>query len=876
VDNEERRVRSRLVDIAGSVLTTLLVFAAVPIVLLTLVGYPLAGGLGHQWGHAARVAMTVLTIVAWVAWLACCAQLTRAVIHHVRRGHVGVAIGAPLTERIAARIAIGILAVTTMGAPIIVAGTSSGASPTVAARAPAALVVRDLSTVVAPTTSSAASYVVRPGDSLWTIADAHYDDGGDWTAIAALNVGRTMPDGRQFVDPSLIDVGWVLVMPATGGAVATTADVIAPTVVAPGPAPSAGPTPTTTPTTLPVSTPQVPASVPPTSVPPTSVPPTSVPTTAVVAPAAATTPAPQLQHGASGLPELVVLGMGTVACAALARRSRRRRLLQQFGPSSSAPPTPSEPAVDLDVLLQRFSDVPAFTAVERANCRLGLELSASTQRSAQSIRAICVNASGVDFWLATPNLTPPPGFDLVKDGEAWRISHPALDGLAVAEPFFPIVLSIGDDDDGSWLVPLRPGMSLPIMGPGGEHLWRAARRVQEAWSWADMVFVTEDPVVAAREAQRYSSTETSHDDFPILFFGDPARLSAATLPLVSVVTISPTAAATDLSVLVDQHGASIHPLARTVRPHAVTARAARLLDELVDPPRVEASDAEPDESPPAEPEALAVLQTDTAPDLDALGPGLVEVRLLTMTPRLDGLREELPPNRERRAVELIAYLALHRPDTVTSDRLRTRVLGSGDADAAAKTLFNIATAARRAMGADDLGQPLFPAGTRTGHYRVSDEVTVDVQRAAALASVGNALEDPNLAIAHLRAALDLIEGEPLANALSGYTWWESEGHGGRLAAVLVNAACNLAALCVDAGLFDLAQWGLDRARLVDPYSESLSRAAMQVAAAGGDADRLRREWRECQRRVDELDPGSSPSPRTERLYGELAQQVLAS
>ena len=49
---------------------------------------------------------------------------------------------------------------------------------------------------------------------------------------------------------------------------------------------------------------------------------------------------------------------------------------------------------------------------------------------------------------------------------------------------------------------------------------------------------------------------------------------------------------------------------------------------------------------------------------------------------------------------------------------------------------------------------------------------------------------------------------------------------------------------------------------------------MQVAAAAGDADRLRREWRECRRRIDELDPGSSPSPRTERLYGELAQRVL--
>ena len=114
----------------------------------------------------------------------------------------------------------------------------------------------------------------------------------------------------------------------------------------------------------------------------------------------------------------------------------------------------------------------------------------------------------------------------------------------------------------------------------------------------------------------------------------------------------------------------------------------------------------------------------------------------------------------------------------------------------------------------------------------------------------------------------------MANALSGYAWWEAEGHAARIAAVLVNAAGNLAALAVDAGLFDLAQWGLAQARLVDPYSEAISRAAMQVAAAAGDADRLRREWRECQRRIDELDPGSTPSPAPNGSTASWRSRVL--
>jgi DNA-binding SARP family transcriptional activator len=347
---------------------------------------------------------------------------------------------------------------------------------------------------------------------------------------------------------------------------------------------------------------------------------------------------------------------------------------------------------------------------------------------------------------------------------------------------------------------------------------------------------------------------------------------------VAVVTTA-SAAATDLTVLVDRQAATLHPVGRVLRPHRHSSETAQLVAELVDPtdpfgvPSLEL-ELEPVAVAVQPPQASAPCAAPRSEVTSALTPGPVDVRLLTVTPRLDGLAEELPPNRARRAVELVAYLALHQPDVVTSDRLRTRVLGSSDADAAAKTLFNTAYAARRAMGTSPDGAPLFPGATRNGLYQLSPEVTVDVQRAATLVTDAKQHDDAQLAMAHYRAALDLVEGEPLANALSGYSWWEAEGHGARIAAVLVDAACGLAALAADAGLFDLARWGLERARLVEPYSEALSRAAMELAAAEGDADRLRLEWRECQRRVDALDPGSSPSSRTESLYGELSRRVL--
>jgi hypothetical protein len=912
----------------GSLLTTLLIFGAIPAVLVTVVGYPLGGGLGHQWGDGARVALTLVALVAWVAWFACCVQLTRSVVVQVRRGHVSATVDALLTDRVAARIAAGVLSLIAVAAPLFVtseAGASStGTAPsTIGMDAPRSIPspAAAVQPLLTPTTTTATtiegeqpaaslqppasvpaslqpaiaiSYVVRPGDSLWSIAETQLGDGGDWPALAALNLGRTMPDGLRFVDPSLIQAGWILHLPAEAS------PVVAPTAAAsPAPAPvviasaAAGPTPKPGQSGLSADAAQAQqfghdlrAG------------PTFPAQTAMVAPTSNSLGV--TSRGGLSLPELSALGIGALACAALTRRSRRMRMLRQRdGDEPEAASAYAAAVIDADIRLARFSGVPSLHAFEAANYRLGLAMQAMDHDrplTLGTIRAVCVGAAGVDFWLSEAGQPAPGGFSLSPDGKVWRAAHDVFTPQAGARPFLPIVLPIGEDHDGTWMVPLSRADCLPLVGEGSADLWRAARHAQEAWAWADLVLVTEDPQVVAREVALLDDDE-SPDDVQVLFFGDPASLSDAQRLKVAIVT-GFVAAPSDVTVLVDRNAASIHPLGRTVHPYLMHAETSALVDRLVTAPlRVDsaqphegehadatrrvAPDLRRAETEPAIPLSLAE-DHDPAPRVvppmrvavslpDA---GTVEVRLLTSTPRLEGLREELPPNRARRATELVAYLALHMDDEVTSDRLRTRVLGSSDADAASKTLFNIAAAARRAMGSDAQGTPLFPAGTRSGIYRVGSAVTVDVHMAAAVAAEGSATEDPGEAMALLRFALNLVEGEPLSNVLSGYGWWEAEGHGARTAAVLVNAAGNLAALAAKAGDFELAQWGLGQARLVDPYSEALSRVAMQVAATAGDADRLRREWRECRRRMDELDPGSSPSARTERLYGELAQRVL--
>jgi DNA-binding SARP family transcriptional activator len=823
VHRERVRRRGRAGDVVGAAITAVLSFTIVPAVLVFVVGNPLAGGLGHDWRPLSRDTMCVLVLAAWVAWAACCVQLLRAVANQVRRGSVAPLASRSFLDRVAARIALGVLAISSFSTPLVLASGAGAAAPVGGHVGVPAVHVRAGAGSESSVTErvSSAVHVVRPGETLWAIAERRMDDGADWTSIAALNLGRPMAGGTHFVDPDQVRAGWRLRLPDSAHGTHERSRPAAPT---PGPGGAEDPV-------------------------------------------------------GSHLPELLALGLGSMTCAAVARRTRRHRECDRYTGDLNLGPSMSEEAVDTETLVNRFAGVPALASFEAANVLLKCRI--DDRATSPRVRAISVCPEGVTFWLSEPDGDPPEGFIARQDGVAWHVEHAQLTSVEPLDPLVPIALPIGDDDEGTWFVALYAGSALPVFGESAVDLCRAARAAQQAWSWADSVQVTEDPAVAAVAAGPERITDTGAGAPRVLYFGDPGALQPGLAHRVAVVTTG-VATASDVTVLVDRHGATIHPIGRVLRPHLLSAEQSGLVDEITTGPRTEPQPAEterPNNPAGAGAHLIAASTLASTPGhplrREPLAPGPVDVRLLTATPRLDGLEEELPPNRARRAVELVAYLALHQPDVITSDRLRTRVLGSSDADAASKTLFNVAHAARRAMGTDQEGRPLFPAGSRNGLYQVSPDVTVDVQRAMAFVAEGKECAQSELAMAHFRAALELVEGEPLANALSGYTWWESEGHGARVSSVLVDAACSLAELATEARLFGLAWLGLERAQLLAPYSEALSRAAMAVAAAEGDADRLRHEWRECQRRVDALDPGSSPSTRTESLYGELARRILA-
>ena len=212
----------------------------------------------------------------------------------------------------------------------------------------------------------------------------------------------------------------------------------------------------------------------------------------------------------------------------------------------------------------------------------------------------------------------------------------------------------------------------------------------------------------------------------------------------------------------------------------------------------------------------------------------LRAELLRSEPRVVGLVEPFTATLRRRCVEMVTYLALHRGEPVTGDRLRTRVLTHADADASVRTLANTASAVRRSLGADALG-PRLHAVSSSGLYATHD-LTSDVEIFHDLVTRARRLSTHDAAPL-VREALDLVHGEPLATALRGFEWFLAEGHAARLARDGEWAALALHHDSLERGDYELAFWALQRGRLMDPFSDVLVEALTQVPRLrefGGD------------------------------------------
>ena len=240
---------------------------------------------------------------------------------------------------------------------------------------------------------------------------------------------------------------------------------------------------------------------------------------------------------------------------------------------------------------------------------------------------------------------------------------------------------------------------------------------------------------------------------------------------------------------------------------------------------------------------------------------VVRVELLRADPAVVGLAEPFTATLRRRCVEMVAYLALHRHEPVTGDRLRTRVLAHADADASLRTLANTASAVRRSLGGDERGPRLHPVSS-AGLYLTHD-VDSDVEEFHRLVGDARAGDDH----AKLVEALSLVQGEPLASALRGFEWFLAEGHWARLVREGEWAALALSRWALAEGDVDLAFWAIERGRLLDPYSDAL-------AAALAAVPRLREFGGDGARAAQHGSVGTGGAVVARGPTGRLADQVL--
>ncbi|MDP9220612.1 MAG: LysM peptidoglycan-binding domain-containing protein [Actinomycetota bacterium] len=215
------------------------VVIGIPAALIGIGGSPLPGGL-PSW-HDVTTALSspddgtlfagLLLLLAWGGW----ALFTLTVLIELLarlRGRPAPKLPALRVPQAAAAALVGLLfaagpqmasaGIETTAAPVVVSASfavdaTASAVPVahavpVAPAVPATPAARAVP--AAPAEAATRTYVVRDGDSLWSIAERELGDGRRFAAIAKLNYGVPQPDGRVLENSHWIQPGWTLKLPS--------------------------------------------------------------------------------------------------------------------------------------------------------------------------------------------------------------------------------------------------------------------------------------------------------------------------------------------------------------------------------------------------------------------------------------------------------------------------------------------------------------------------------------------------------------------------------------------------------------------------------------------------------------------------------------
>lgn len=231
----------RLLRGVTSLAVTLLLLVGVPVLLATLVGWPLPTSVpsvdslqnAARTGISDQVVVNTLAVIAWLAW----AQLALALfveILAVARGRQAIRLPViPGFQLTAARLVAAVLMMAPTAQPARAHAEAPHPIPVVAEATVDAAAPAEFSFVSSvdehqnrpvghtddtPTVTPPAGHptvTVQRHDSYWAIAERTLGDGFRWQEILDLNAGRVLPDGTVITaGDDTLHTGWVLLLPA--------------------------------------------------------------------------------------------------------------------------------------------------------------------------------------------------------------------------------------------------------------------------------------------------------------------------------------------------------------------------------------------------------------------------------------------------------------------------------------------------------------------------------------------------------------------------------------------------------------------------------------------------------------------------------------
>lgn len=450
--------------------------------------------------------IAVLTWVGWIAWASMALSLIVQAASELRGARVPRLPMMGWQQQRAAALTGAVVAMLTVVPTVAGAGSASAApapSTTTASTASAVGTATDnqdtaarsastTSTSQAKTstssaaTSKAAPVVVRPGDTLWEIADDELGDPTRYPEIATRN---------QIADPDVIDVGQRLSMPGASspdsrhapterphrstGTQAHPGDTSAPSQTAPDTSPAAGET--SSPST-PSAASSAPASRPAASSPSggsgssTTAPPSgaeqdrAAPSASSTAPATASTPATSPTSPAQDSPStteadspaasvLAAAGLGMLAAAGAVTLLKRRRDQQSRRRQPGARiAEPSGNAAAVETTLRAGQEPLAVTDLDAALRTLtALTTLEDEPTTVPAVRAARITEDVLELYLVDDEATLAAPFTSAGEG-AWLLQRSDRDQLLTSEeaiayePPCPALVTIGRDEQGGLLL----------------------------------------------------------------------------------------------------------------------------------------------------------------------------------------------------------------------------------------------------------------------------------------------------------------------------------------------------------------------------------------------------------------------------------------